>query len=127
MVLCILCRALGIIDTDHLCAISDDHTIKHQTLTQCWFTVGPVSVTVDQHYFSSDSISTVHCTLVRLCADNKLTLEQCFLFALVGYPYTIHTLGRMFVIGVVHTKCSKLFKGLDFPMLSMVLSTIKNP
>ena len=35
--------------------------------------------------------------------------------------------GRMFVIGVVHMQCSKLFKGLDYTMLSMVLFIIKNP
>ena len=35
--------------------------------------------------------------------------------------------GRVFVIGVVHIQGSKLFKGLEYAVLSMVLCTINNP
>ena len=41
--------------------------------------------------------------------------------------FFISTLGRMFFIGFVHIQCSKLFKGLECTVLSMVLCTIKNP
>ena len=34
--------------------------------------------------------------------------------------------GRLFVIGVVHIQCLKLFKGLECIVLSMVLCTMKN-
>ena len=34
---------------------------------------------------------------------------------------------RMFVIEVVHVQCSRLFKGLEYTGMPMVLSTIKTP
>ena len=66
---------------------------------------------------------TIDLKLKRSPYDNDVSARSCLCMG-----YSPRDQGRMFVIEDVHIiKCSKLFKGLDCAVLSMVLFTIKNP
>ena len=75
----------------------------------------------------SNVVDTRNCMFISYYTDKLAGLDDSFVSTEPGGTRFESRSGRIFVIVVVHTQCSKLLKGLECTVLPMVLCTIKNP